>query len=131
MLGFLAGKFFIYLLNFLFLNPFLQVRCHLPSSLPPEHSTSHPILPTSLPLQCYDDATPPPAHKASHSLGPQVSLGIGAFFFLTEVRPGSFLLYVSGPQISWCMLPCWWLCMRDLGNSSQLRLLIFWENQYP
>jgi hypothetical protein len=54
----------------------------------------------------------------SHSLGPQLSWGLGASS-LTEARPGSPLLCMCPrPQISWCMLPAWWLSVWEISGVS-------------
>ena len=45
------------------------------------------------------------------------TLGLGTSS-LSEARPDSPLLYLcQGPHISWCLLPGWWLSVRDHRGS--------------
>jgi hypothetical protein len=57
----------------------------------------------------------PPLHQTSNLLEPPVSWGLGVFS-LTEVRPGSPLLYMLGPHIGCCMLPGWWSSVCEISG---------------
>jgi len=81
----------------------------------PPLTVPHPI--TILPISMR--MSPPPSPNPTsltHSLGPQVSLGLGASS-LTDSRSGSPLLYMCwGLHISWGMLPGWWLSVWELSG---------------
>jgi len=105
-------SFFLFVL-LLFFNIFLQASRYIPPSLPSDCSSSHSSSHISKRMSSRPDSTRPP-----HS--PGVSsfwvLGVSS---LTEVRPGSPLLYMwRGPQTSSCMLPGWWHSVWDLYDKN-------------
>lgn len=92
-------------------------------------STSH-TSPVSISRRMSSQLHPQPT-RLPHSLGPQISWGLGASS-RTKSRPSSYLLYMCwGPHIIWCMLPGWWLSVRDLGDTGWLTLLVNLPTESP
>ena len=78
----------------------------------------HPIPPSHTPVSRGYTQTPSPfPTRPPHSLGHQASWGLGASC-LTKARPGNPLLSVCWrPNISWYMLPGWWLSVWKISGS--------------
>jgi hypothetical protein len=91
---------------------------HYPPTIPPSNSSStHSYSPAS---KTMSPPNPTPRCQASPLPGASHLLRVRCLF---EARPGSNLLYMCwGSHISWCMLPGWWLSVREIS-----RVQVSWD----
>ena len=98
------------ILLLLFLNLFLQSTHYPPPGLPSNCSSAHTPSPRSISKM---SPPRPPPHQTSPLPGASNLLRVRYIFS----HWGNTLLYMCRePQISWCMLPSWWLSVWEISR---------------